>query len=135
MSKKHGNTIITKELLTQDIIDKGLPLLNRALDIIQHFEPSYWFIENPHGGRMGEWMNGIPMYTVDYCMYSDFGYRKRTSVWTNVESFQPKLCNRQCGNMIGNRHRLTAAGSTGVSLNDRYRIPPDLVRALFDACN
>lgn len=133
--RDHGDTIITKDILTQDIIAKGLPLLDRALDIIQHFTPAYWFIENPASGRMEEWMQGIPKYTVDYCMYSDWGYKKRTNVWTNVETFQPKLCDKKCGNMDGKAHKRQAVGSTGLSLKDRYRIPPDLIRELFNSCN
>ncbi len=149
--KDHGDTIITREILTQDILAKGLPLLNRALDIIQHFAPAYWFIENPASSRMKDYLKGFPMHTVDYCRYADWGYRKRTNVWTNADDFKPLLCNGKCGNMIevegrrlhrnncGNTERLrvlrTAGLIAGTSLQDRYRIPPDLVRALFNACN
>ena len=158
--KEHGDTVITREVLQQDILDKGLPLLNRALDIIQHFAPAYWFIENPESGRMKDYLVGYPMITVDYCMYSDWGYRKRTNIWTNIEDFKPLTCNKKCGNMIvaegrklhskncGNTERLRIGmkhrrspdggsnqrGTLGTSLRDRYRIPPKLIRALFECC-
>lgn len=130
----NGETVITKDVLTQDILDKGLPLLERAKDIIEHFAPSVWFIENPASGRMDEWMTGIPRITVDYCQYALWGYRKRTHIWTNVANFEPKLCDKtNCPNMNGNRHRLLAVGSTGLSLKDRYRVPPALIEGLFDS--
>ena len=31
-----------------------------------------------------------PYYDVDYCMYSNWGYRKRTRIWTNLKGFEPK---------------------------------------------
>ena len=148
--KKHGDKIITKEILQQDIDNEGLPILNRTLDIIFHFQPEYWTIENPDG-LMKNYMKGIPNYVVDYCMYSDWGYRKRTYIWSNIEGFEPKLCDKKCGNMIviqghiihrnncGNtkrlqlarKHKKTAGGRSGTSINDRYRIPPNLIKELF----
>ena len=47
-------------------------------------------------------MKDIPFYDVDYCMYSDWGYKKRTRFWTNKEDWDNKLCDNSgsCGNMI-----------------------------------
>ena len=42
----------------------------------------------------------FPNYVVDYCMYCDWGYKKRTRIWTNVETFVPKTCTGKCGNII-----------------------------------
>ena len=129
--KKHGDKIITKEILQQDIDNEGLPILNRTLDIIFHFQPEYWTIENPDG-LMKKYMKGIPHYIVDYCMYSDWGYRKRTYIWSNIEGFEPKLCDKKCGNMIDSKkHKKTAGGRAGTSINDRFRIPPNLIKELF----
>jgi hypothetical protein len=146
--KEFGDIIITHEILDKDMIDKGLPLLRKAQDIIFHFEPTYWTIENPQG-KMKNFMNGIPHYIIDYCMYSDWGYRKRTYFWTNIEGFEPKKCDRKCGNMVevdgrklhrnncGNTERLKILRShniqVGTSLTERYRIPLDLINELFDA--
>jgi hypothetical protein len=33
-------------------------------------------------------MKDIPFYDVDYCMYSDWGYKKRTRIWTNKTDFK-----------------------------------------------
>ena len=116
-------------------------LVLKALEIIEYFNPEYWFIENPATSRMKErpFMKDITFYLVDYCMYSDWGYRKRTRIWTNKKDWDNKLCNKKCGNMVGNLHK-TNLGNTerkqktmgnGTSQQDRYRVPEDLILSLF----
>ena len=60
-------------------------LVLKTLEIIDYFNPEYWFIENPATSKMKDrpFMKDKPFYLVDYCMYSDWGYRKRTRIWTN----------------------------------------------------
>ena len=101
-----GRYGITEESLQHDIDTIGLPILRRTEEIIDYFKPAYYFIENPQGGRMKEYIDK-PFYDVDYCKYADWGYRKRTRIWTNLEGFRPKLCKRDCNNMLGTKHRLT----------------------------
>jgi len=116
-------------------------LVLKTLEIINYFNPHYWFIENPATSRMKDrpFMKDINNYVVDYCMYSDWGYRKRTRIWTNRTDFKPLLCNKQCGNMVGNLHK-TNLGNTerkqktkgnSLSQHERYRIPKDLILSLF----
>ena len=78
-------------------------------------------------------MEEYDYYDVDYCMYSDFGYKKRTRIWTNLKNFNPKLCNNNCGNMIANKH-FGVIGKKGdrTNLKERYRVPFKLIRSLFD---
>tara|TARA_R110002020_G_scaffold147422_2_gene322771 strand:- start:201 stop:965 length:765 start_codon:yes stop_codon:yes gene_type:complete len=101
--KMKDGTIYTKELndKEQDDADK---LVLKTLEIINYFNPQYWFMENPQTGNLKnrEIMKGIPFYDVDYCMYSDWGYKKRTRIWTNKEDWKGKLCDGSgaCGNMI-----------------------------------
>ena len=61
-------------------------------------------MENPQTGTLKnrDVVKDLKYYDVDYCMYSDWGYRKRTRVWTNKENFNNKLCDGKgtCGNMI-----------------------------------
>jgi hypothetical protein len=63
-------------------------------------------LENPHSGKLKSRavVSGIPMRTVDYCMYGA-AYRKRTALWTNTE-FTPSrlLCAHNCGSCVGRRH-------------------------------
>ena len=133
------------ELYTKEIQEKEMneddKLVLRTLEIIDYFKPEYYFIENPATSKMKDrtYMKDRPFYIVDYCMYSDWGYRKRTRIWTNKKDWNALTCNKQCGNMIGNTHK-TNLGNTeqrqktnGKSFcqNDRYRIPPDLIFSLF----
>ncbi len=135
--------MVKGEIYTREIIEENMnkddKLVLRALEIIDYFKPHYWFIENPALSRMKDrpFMKDLPNYVVDYCMYSDWGYRKRTRIWTNREDFKPKLCDGKgtCGNMIGRKHRLSSDNGTkkhkGTTQKDRYRIPEDLIYSLF----
>jgi site-specific DNA-cytosine methylase len=158
--KAHNGEVFTMKLLLKDIEEIGLPILRKTEEIIDYFQPRHYFIENPQTSRMKDYMTR-PFYDVDYCMYSDFGYQKRTRIWTNLEKFEPKLCNKQCGNMIMNKHKVNFGGKKSIlengklvkvltqeqrekykdlrdmqlplgSINERYRIPFKLIRSLFD---
>ena len=84
-------------------------------------------------------MQDLPYYDVDYCMYSDWGYKKRTRIWTNKKDFNNQLCNKKCGNIIdgkhknnlGNTYRRKLTNGLSYSQNDRYRIPEKLIEDLF----
>lgn len=123
--------VYTKEIMEQREQEIGVKILNKTKEIIDYFEPTYYFIENPQTGRMKNYMNEYDYYDVDYCMYSKFGYRKSTRIWTNLKNFNPKTCDKNCGNMIGNKHTKIL---TNFSLKEKYRIPFKLIRALFDCC-
>ena len=132
--------IYTKEVQEQEMNNDD-KLVLKALEIIEYFNPHWWFIENPAGSRMKErpFMKNLHNYVVDYCMYSDWGYRKRTRIWTNRTDFNPLLCNKQCGNMIDNLHKTNLGNSerklrtegNGVSQHEAYRIPEKLILSLF----
>ena len=128
--KKFGMEIFTRQMLEDDIINEGLPILRKAEEIIDYFKPKYYFIENPQTGRMKDFIDR-PFYDVDYCKYSDWGYRKRTRIWTNLEGFEPKICKKDCINMNGNRHKLRVSEDASLSLKEKYRIPPKLIEDLF----
>jgi len=118
--KRHNGAVFTKELLQKDIDEIGLPILRKTEEIINYFKPKYYFIENPQTGRMKEYMTHHPHYDVDYCMYSDFGYKKRTRIWTNLEGLDPKLCNGNCGNIEDGRHIVNFGGER--TINDNGKI-------------
>jgi hypothetical protein len=128
----------TAESLERDVIEKGVPLLRKAQEVIRYLEPSLFFIENPRTGRMKEFIEDTPYYDVDYCMYG-FAYRKATRIWTNLKGFEPKTCNKECGSFQNGRHLIRASGGNkahpgqggGNSRNSRYRIPEALVRGLL----
>lgn len=131
------------QIYTKEIQEKEMKhddqYVKRVFEIIDYFQPELWLIENPGNSRLKnrDYMKDVPFYTVDYCMYSDWGYRKRTNIWTNKKDWKGLKCNKQCGNMVGNLHkkRLGNAkkGEKGQSttLNQRYRVPEKLIYSLL----
>ena len=121
-------------MLDDDMEARGLPIVRKTEEIIKYFNPSLWIIENPSGGKMKDYLKHLPHYDIDYCMYSDWGYKKPTRIWTNKEGFNAKKCNRQCGNMEGNKHKTTLSNSSR-NINMRYRVPPQLIEDLLKKLN
>tara|TARA_R100000773_G_scaffold44276_2_gene44831 strand:+ start:3444 stop:4082 length:639 start_codon:yes stop_codon:yes gene_type:complete len=131
--KINGDLVtFTREMLERnmDISDKWVL---KVFEIIDYFNPRSWFIENPESSNLKNrhFMKDKPYYDVDYCRYCDWGYRKRTRIWTNKKDFCPKKCNYKCGNLIqGTRRHKAEIGNDILGL-DRYRIPPNLLNELF----
>ena len=145
--KVHKGEVCSLELLQKDIDEIGLPILRKTEEIINYFtaeqnsvKPNLWFIENPQTGRMKDYLTHLPYYDVDYCKYSDWGYKKRTRIWTNKVGFIPKVCNKDCGNINNGKHIVRFGKSNysnymseGINnrMDGRYRIPPLLIRELL----
>jgi len=152
--KKKDGTIFTKEGLEENRKESD-KIIERTLEIIEYFNPQLWFMENPATGTLKkrDVVKDIPFYDVSYCMYSDWGYEKKTRIWTNKKGWNNLICDKTgaCGNMVGTLHN-TNCGNTkrikkarvlnghkvdigsfhgGTSKLDRYRIPPDLIYSLF----
>ena len=115
----------------------------------KYFKPRVWFVENPQTGLLKKqpFMEGLPYFDIDYCKYG-MPYRKRTRLWTNIETWTPRpLCKKDCGNMDGNRHKETAQrapsgkkekwkeGYTLFKQKDLYRIPQALVEEIMTVVN
>tara|TARA_R110002096_G_scaffold330342_1_gene524417 strand:+ start:1225 stop:2052 length:828 start_codon:yes stop_codon:yes gene_type:complete len=101
----HPTDIITKEHILEDIKLKGRPMVDKIFEIIEYFEPKYWWIENPATGRMKDYIKKEyakynTFYDIDYCKYSNWGYQKKSRFWTNIKNFIPKLCKKDCENII-----------------------------------
>ena len=126
-------TLWTKELWEENMT-KSDDLVKKCFEIIDYFKPKYWFLENPYTGllKKREIMKDKKSYIVDYCMYCDWGYRKRTIIWSN-KNLTLKKCNNKCGNGIktGNRYKHNACVAKdiggGKTRHMRYRIPPKLI--------
>lgn len=92
---------LTKEDLNNDIIKFGIPMIDKVFEIIDYFNPMYFIIENPKTGQMKDYINDlIPYYDIDYCKYTDWGYKKTTRFWTNIEGLVFPPCKNDCDNMI-----------------------------------
>jgi hypothetical protein len=108
LGRMRKGVLYTKEIQEAEMKEDD-KLVLRTLEIIDYFNPDYYFIENPATSKMKDrdYMKDRPFYIVDYCMYSDYGYRKRTRIWTNKEGWNAKKCDGSgaCGNMIDNTHK------------------------------
>ena len=153
--KLKDGTIYTPEQLERDQ-DEADKIVLKTFEIIDYFNPHYWFVENPATGRLKErdiMKDKKIFYDVDYCRYSDWGYKKTTRIWTNRTDFIPLRCDGKgnCGNMmeiknhkihkinLGNadnilrKHKKQVNEDFGGGTNRdlRYRIPPDLIFTLL----
>ena len=121
--KLKDGTIYTKEQHMKEQ-DEGDKLVLKSFEIIDYFNPHYWFLENPQTGNLKnrDIMKDKPFYDIDYCMYSDWGYKKRTRVWTNKKEFDNKLCDGSgaCGNMMEKQH--TSVLGNGYEMIDGKKV-------------
>ena len=70
-------------------------IVQKTLDIINHFHPKGWLLENPATGLLKTRgvLGGVPFRKVCYCMYSDgirHRYRKPTCLWGVLAAFVPR---------------------------------------------
>jgi len=111
---KQGEVILTKELLEEKRKESD-KLVAKSFEIIDYFNPELWFLENPASGQLKdrEIMKGKPYYNVSYCMYSDWGYEKKTRIWTNKKDWNNLICDRSgaCGNMINSKQHKEVLGN------------------------
>jgi hypothetical protein len=118
-------------------IEKGMieadKLVAKTLEIIYYFKPDFWFLENPYKGQLKkrDVIKKHKYYIVDYCKYADWGYRKRTCIWTNKRKFKPRRCYKDCNSMDddGVGHRTDVSYLSNI--DDRHRIPPELIYCLI----
>ncbi len=124
--KAHGDTIITPEILNEDIAKYGVPMVDKVMEILDYFNPNYFIIENPKNGRMKEYISDlIPYYDVDYCMYG-FTYKKSTRFWTNIPNITFCNCEHK-------KHSYTLGHSSNMGLANKYKIPTELIEKFISA--
>ena len=77
---KHWNKDHTPKTLEAIV---GCQIVRKTLEIINYFQPDFFFIENPRGKlRKLSFMQKLPRATVTYCQYGDTRM-KPTDIWTN----------------------------------------------------
>tara|TARA_R110001632_G_scaffold8924_5_gene35074 strand:- start:285 stop:1082 length:798 start_codon:yes stop_codon:yes gene_type:complete len=105
LGRMRKGELYTKEIMENDMIEAD-KLVEKTLEIIDYFNPFNWFIENPKGRLKDRIiMKDIPFYIVDYCKYSDWGYKKTTYIWTNKKDWIALRCKNDCNNMIDKQHK------------------------------
>jgi len=111
--KKKDGIIYTKEIMDKNM-NEADKLVLKAFEIIDYFNIHYWFLENPETGKLKhrDIMKDKPFYNVSYCMYCDWGYEKRTRIWTNKKDWDNKICDKSgaCGNMMNSHHNKVCDG-------------------------
>jgi hypothetical protein len=119
-------------------------LVQRALDIIEHFRPRVWLMENPATGMLKDRpvVAGLPFQDVCYCRYGA-PYRKPPRVWGNLgDHWSPRpRCSRQCPGeqMSDGRHPISAqrkAGRPGdrvFTKEELCAIPPEVCEEMAAA--
>ena len=98
--------------------------------------PRLWFIENPRTGLLSQspLVCEYPRVDMDYCQFSDWGYKKSTRIWGTVQGLRDVLCDAQtCRNIqLGTwKHREVLGGAAKrMTAKDEYRVPAKLVEYL-----
>jgi hypothetical protein len=126
-------------------LDQANAVVERTLEILNHFQPTIYFIENPQTGLLKNqpFMDELPYNDVDYCKYG-MPYRKRTRLWNNCLHFLPKICRNDCDAMddTKKKHKQVAQQSpqgAKVQWGDRrkfkrdelYMVPRPLVEEIL----
>lgn len=128
-------------------IDEANRVSERTLEIIDYFQPKYYFIENPQTGLLKNqpFMHNRHYNDLDYCRYG-MPYRKRTRIWNNLPSFSPLKCCKLCDAMTADRRRhINKAqhspsgppnqwpqGYTRFGAKELYTVPRQLVEYIVD---
>ena len=98
--KKKDGILVTDETIEASRLEADI-LMRKTLEIIDYFSPPMWFLENPLSSlKDREVMKDRFYHIVDYCKYSDWGYQKRTCIWTNKTDWTALTCKKDCENMV-----------------------------------
>ena len=112
----------------------GIELVKKTIEIINHFNPTYWFIENPRGVlRKLAVVEGLERNTITYCSYGDTRM-KPTDLWGAVKNWQPRIACKNGDTCHISAPRGSTTGTQGIKgARDRSRVPYDLGLELLDS--
>lgn len=113
----------------------GLKLVQKTLEIIEHFNPTYFFIENPRGMlRKMHIMTDLPRYGVTYCQYGDTRM-KPTDIWTNSTKWTPRPMCKNGDTCHVAAPRGSRTGTQGLKgAYERSKIPEELCYEILKSC-
>jgi len=113
----------------------GIEIVKKTLQIINHIEPMFWFIENPRGLlRKMDFMQTLHRKTLTYCQYGD-GRMKPTDIWTNAEDWTPKPMCKNGDPCHIPAPRGSRTGTQGLDNDvERGRIPQQLCDEIVRYC-
>jgi hypothetical protein len=113
----------------------GIELVKKTLEIIEHFQPTYWFMENPRGVlRKLDVVKGLKKNSVTYCQYGD-ERMKPTDIWTNSDIWVPKPMCKNGDPCHVAAPRGSRTGTQGrANAYERSKIPEELCREILKSC-
>jgi hypothetical protein len=113
----------------------GLKLVQKTLEIIEHFNPTYFFIENPRGMlRKMPIMADLQRQGVTYCQYGDTRM-KPTDIWTNSTKWIPRPMCKNGDPCHVSAPRGSKTGTQGLKgAYERSKIPEDLCFEILKSC-
>lgn len=113
----------------------GIKLAQKTLEVINHYNPKYYFIENPRGLlRKMPFMQKLKRHTVTYCQYGD-ERMKPTDIWTNSDIWVPRpMCKNgdPCHIAAPRGSRTGTQGRKGAY--ERSKIPSELCSEILKSC-
>jgi len=124
-----------KPIATTDSSKLGIKLVKKTIEIINHYNPEFFFIENPRGMmRKMDFMQQFQRHTVTYCQYGD-KRMKPTDIWTNNKSWNPKEpCKNGAPCHIA-APRGSRTGTQGLAnAYERSKIPNQLCNEILESC-
>lgn len=113
----------------------GLELVKKTIEIIEYFQPTFWFMENPRGVlRKLPVVQGLPRKTITYCQYGD-ERMKPTDIWTNSILWVPRPMCKNGDPCHVAAPRGSRTGTQGRSnAYERSKIPDELCFEVLKSC-
>lgn len=113
----------------------GKQLVIKTIEVIKHFDPEFWFIENPRGMlRKMDFMRNLMRTSVSYCQYGD-DRMKPTDIWTNNPFWLPRPMCKQGDACHVSAPRGSQTGTQGLAnAYERSKIPTLLCHDILKSC-
>jgi len=113
----------------------GLELVKKTIEIIEYFQPTFWFMENPRGVlRKLPVVQGLPRKTITYCQYGD-ERMKPTDIWTNSILWEPRPMCKNGDPCHVAAPRGSRTGTQGrANAYERSKIPNELCLEILKSC-
>lgn len=115
----------------------GKRLALKTIEIIEYFDPTYFFIENPRGMlRKMDFMNNKNFWrtSVTYCQYGD-ERMKPTDIWTNNVYWSPRPMCKNGDACHVSAPRGSRTGTQGLSnAYERSKLPNLLCYEILKSC-
>jgi site-specific DNA-cytosine methylase len=118
-----------------DTAKLGIELAKKTIEIINYYNPKYFFIENPRGLlRKMDFMNNFVRHTVTYCQYGD-NRMKPTDIWTNSNIWTPRKPCKNGDSCHISAPRGSRTGTQGLKgAYERSKIPELLCKEILESC-